>query len=290
MTQTNTTTLTHAIPTEHIVATVLEEARPFNVVAPLVLNDIQPAGAGKTWQKVILPSTTAAGVGEGSDITAAARTPTRAYATISEVGLATELTRLAEETSRLDNQVLVWAESQGRAIAQKVTADLCALFSGLNGGTAVGASGTNLSLENFIEAVYTLDNADAPGQKRCVLHPRQVTDLFAAISSSTGGFYANLPELIRNGVLPDGQSAAGFVGQLFGVPIYQTTEVDTANTGADRCGAMFVRDAMAFVQLRPITVEYDYDATKRAREIVVTAAYGVCEVVDGYGVPIITDA
>ena len=53
---------------------------------------------------------------------------------------------------------------------------------------------------------------------------------------------------------------------------------------------MFTSQAMAFVQLRPVTVEYDYDASKRAREVVVTAAYGVCEVVDGYGVPIETDA
>ena len=42
---------------------------------------------------------------------------------------------------------------------------------------------------------------------------------------------------------------------------------------------MFVEQAMAFVQLRPITVEYDYDASKRAREVVVTAAYGVSEVI-----------
>lgn len=289
MTQTDTTTLQYTLPTEHIAATVVQEARPFNVVAPLVLNDIQPPGQGATWQKVILPTTTAAGVAEGDDISSGARTPTRAYTTISEVGLSTELTKLAEETSRLDAQVMLWAESQGRAIAQKVTGDLCALFIDLAGGSSIGTSGSNITVANFVEAMYTLDNANAPGQKRCVLHPRQVADLFTALTG-TGAIYQNLPELIRNGILPDGQPAAGFVGQLFGVPIYQTTEVDTANTGADRAGAMFVPEAMAFVQLRPITVEYDYDASKRAREVVVTAAYGVCEIVDGYGVPIVTDA
>ena len=289
MTQTNTTTLQYTLPTEHIVATVVQEARPFNVVAPLVLNEIQPPGMGTTWQKVILPTTTAAGVGEGDDLTPAARTPTRAYTTISEVGLATELTRLAEESSRLDRQIMLWAASQGRAIAQKVTADLCGLFADLNGSSAVGTSGTNIAVADFVEAMYTLDNANAAGQKRCVLHPRQVADLFVALTGS-GAIYQNLPELVRSGVLPEGQPAAGFVGQLFGVPLYQTTEVDTANEGADRVGAMFTAEAMAFVQLRPVTVEYDYDASKRAREIVVTAAYGVCEVVDAFGVPIVTDA
>ncbi len=285
MSQTNTTTLQYSLPTEHIVAAVVQEARPYNVCAPLVLNDILPRGGGKTWQKVILPTTTAAAVGETADISAGARTVTRAYTEIGEVGLSTELTRLAEETSQLANQVLLWAESQGRAIAQKVTADLCALFPDLGSG-AIGTSGQNITVNDFVEAMYTLDNANAPGQKRCVLHPRQVADLFSALS----GVYQSLPELIRSGILPEGQPAAGFVGQLFGVPIYQTTEVDLVNTNADRCGCMFVPEALAFIQLRPITVEYDYDASKRAREIVVTAAYGVAEVVGSYGVPIATDA
>ena len=289
MAQTTTTTLAYSLPTEHIVAAVVQEARPFNVCAPLVLNDIQPRGEGKIWQKVVLPTTTAASVAEDADITPGARTPTRVYTEIAEVGLATELTKLAEETSRLASQVLLWAESQGRAIAQKVTADICSLFPGLNGNTAVGTSGTNIAVADFVEAMYILDNANAPGQKRCVLHPRQVADLFSALTGS-GAIFQNLPELVRQGILPNGQPAAGFVGQLFGVPVYQTTEVDLVNTSADRCGAMFVEQAMAFVQLRPITVEYDYDASKRAREIVVTAAYGVCEVIDGYGVPIVTDA
>ena len=289
MAQTTTTTLAYSLPTEHIVAAVVQEARPFNVCAPLVLNEIQPAGQGKTWQKAILPTTAAAAVAEGSDIAAAARTLTRAYTEISEVGLSTELTKLAEETSRLASQVILWAESQGRAIAQKVTGDICALFTDLNGGSAVGTSGSNIAVADFVEAMYTLDNANAAGQKRCVLHPRQVADLFAALTG-TGAIYQNLPELVRDGTLPEGQPSAGFVGQLFGVPVYQTTEVDLVNSNADRCGAMFVAEAMAFVQLRPITVEYDYDASKRAREVVVTAAYGVCEVVDSYGVPIVTDA
>jgi hypothetical protein len=122
-----------------------------------------------------------------------------------------------------------------------------------------------------------------------VLHPRQVADLFAALTGA-GAVYQNLPELIRQGILPEGQPAAGFVGHLFGVPVYQTTEVDLANNSADRCGAMFVPEAMAFVQLRPISVDYDHYATRRTRIIVVTAAYGVAEVVGTYGVPIVTRA
>ncbi|HUS91406.1 MAG TPA: hypothetical protein VM695_06120, partial [Phycisphaerae bacterium] len=69
-----------------------------------------------------------------------------------------------------------------------------------------------------------------------------------------------------------------------------TTEVDTANSGADRAGAMFVPEAMTLVQLRPLRVEYQRDAAARTTEVVATNVYGVGENVDTHGVPIITDA
>lgn len=290
MAQTTMSTLATVIPAEFIAAEILQEARPFNVVAPLVLNDIQPLGQGVVWNKSQLPVTAAASVDEGSDITAAARTTTEGTITVAEVGLNTEVTMIARETSRIENDLLTWAGSQGRAIAQKITGDLCALFASLNGSTPVGSSGTNITVANFIEGIYTLDNANAPGQKASVLHPRQIADLFAAISAATGTPFAAMDELVTKGRLPGGLPSAGFMGELFGVPVYGTTEVDLANSDADRCGGMFTPDALAFIQLRPITVKYDEDVSKRSTEVVVTAAYGVGEIVDGYGVPIETDA
>ena len=290
MALTTTTTLVTTLPTEMIVPEVIREARPFNVVAPLVLNARLPQGRGKVWAKQKLPSTTAASVAEDADISASARTTTEATVTVAEVGLSTDLTLLSQETSALEDQVLQWAGNQGRAIAQKVTGDLCALFASLNGNSAVGTSSTNITVANFLEAMYALDNANAPGAKVCVLHPRQVSDLFSAIVAAGGAVYHNLPELVRQGRLPEGTPAAGFVGELFGVPVYSTTEVDTANSAEDRAGAMFVKEAMAFVQLRPITVEYDFDRSARVTEIIVHTAYGVGEIVDAYGVPIVTDA
>jgi len=290
MAQTTLATLATTVPTEMIVATVIEEARPFNVVLPLVTKAVQPQGEGLVWDKQMLPTTSASSVAEAADITPAARTTTNATITIAEVGLATELTDLAQEASRLGDQLQLWAKSQGRAIAQKITGDLCALFAGLNGSTAVGTTAVNMTVSDFIEAIYTVDTANAPGNRKCVLHTRQVADLANAIVAAGGSIYSNLAELIRDGRLPNGTPAAGFVGELFGVPIYVTTEVDTANSAADRCGALFTEEAMAFVQLRPVRVEYDRDASKRAIEVVCTTAYGVGEIVDGYGVPIETDA
>ena len=290
MAQTTTTTLATTIPTELITDRIQEEARPFNIVAPLVLNDTQPQGQGSVWVMNKLPTTSAAAVAEASDITAAARTTTDASITVSEVGLGTALTYLAEETSRMSSQLVKWAASQGRAVAQKVTGDLCALFAALNSGSTVGSTGVNITAANFLEAWYTVLNANAPGLPRCVLHPRQVIDLFNALSASTGTPYGSLAELVREGKLPGGLPTAGFVGELYGIPIYQTTEVDTANSGADRVGAMFVESALGIITLRPITTEYDKDISARETEIITTCAYGVGELNDTYGVSITTDA
>lgn len=290
MALTTVTTLTETVPAELIEAEALEEARPFNVVAPLVWNHIQPMGTGLVWNVPLLPTTTAASVEEASDISATARETTEGTLTISEVGLSTDLKDKAAEASVLNNQLLLWARSHGRAIAQLITSDLCDLFASLNDGTTIGTSGTAITVANFIECMYTLDSQNAPGQKYAVLHPRQVSDLFVAISASTGTPFSNLPELVREGRLPAGTPSAGFVGALFGVPVYSTTECPTANSAADRVGAMFVREALGFGQQRPLRTEYQRDASARVTEIVTTISYGVGEIQDNYGVSVTTDA
>ncbi len=294
MAQTTSTSLDAWVPSELISADILQETRPNLVVAGLVHRQLLGAGQGKVWEQTQLPTTAATSVEEEVDLAAAERTPaTTASITVGEVGLSTEVTDLALETAIL-NDLSVWARSSGRAIAQKVDADLCSLLPGLNssGSGAVGSSGQNLTVADFIEAIYALELANAPGQKVCVLHPAQKMDLFTALTDASNGaaVFTNLPELVREGRLPGGLSTNGFWGVFCGVPIYVTTEVATANAGSDRAGAMFVREAMTLVQLRPLRVEYQRDASARSTEVVATIAYGVGENVDAFGVPIITDA
>jgi len=294
MALTTTTTLDAWVPTELIAADVLQEVRPNIVVANLVQREFLGSGRGKVWQQTQLPVTAAANVDEDADIDGGARTPTtKASITVGEVGLSTHVTDLAIETAVVGD-LAVWARSSGRAIAQKVDGDLCALLATLNnsGSGPVGSTGVDLTIADFIEAIYTLEVNNAPGQPVCVLHPVQKMDLFNALTdtSNNAAVFTNLPELVREGRLPRGAATNGFWGVFCGVPIYVTTEVDTANSGADRAGAMFVPEAMVLVQLRPLRVEYQRDASARSTEVIATVAYGVGENVDTYGVPIITDA
>jgi hypothetical protein len=155
MALTNTTTLDVWVPSELISADVLQEARPNLVVASLVQREFLGAGKGKVWQQTRLPSTVAASVAEDDDLAAVARTPAAlASITVGEVGLSTEVTDLALETA-IVGDLAVWARSSGRAIAQKIDGDLCALFAGLNstGGGEVGTSGSDMAIADFIEAI-----------------------------------------------------------------------------------------------------------------------------------------
>jgi len=290
MAQTTTTTLATVVPAESIQDRLLLEARAFNVVAPLVFNDTQGQGMGKVWNQSIIPSVAVAAVTEASDITATARTTTEATITVAEVGGSTDITDFSQEIAKtVAADVGTWAAATGRGIAEKVTSDLCDLFASLNSSTAIGTSGTNITVANFLEAKFTLMNANAIGTPRCVLHPRQITDLANAISASTGTPFAAFDQLVTQGVLPGG-SEAGFFGLLFGVGVWHTTECPTANSSADRVGAMFTEQAMGLVTLRPIRTELERNASARSTEIVVTAAYGVGEIRDAFGVPLTTDA
>ena len=291
MALTTRATLTTTVPTEFITARILDEARPFNIVAPLVYNDDQPMGAGRVYSRSQLPLITAATVLEASDVTATARTTSEGEVTIGEAVASTDLTDFAEETSKIDQWINRIAMSHGRAIAQKVTGDLCSLFPTLNSSTAVGTSGTNITIANFIEAIFTLSNNNAPGQKRAVLHPRQILDLMTAIAATTGTPFVNMAEVVRAGTFVDGDKLAGFIGVLFGVGVWETTEVTNVNSDVDRAGAMFVEDAMMFIQMRDLRTEFERDASARVTEIVTTATYGVGlgQATSTYGVPIETD-
>jgi len=289
MADTTTTQLATAIPAEWINKVAIEEARPFNVVAPLCMRYELGQGEGLVFKPQKLPTTTAAAVAEGSDIIAATRTMAEGTITASEVGLATRITDKAAKAARVGGDLLTWAASQGRAMGQKLTGDFCALFAALNSSSAVGTTATNMTLADFVEAKYTLDNANAPGLRSCVLHPRQVADLWNALSGA-GAIFQNLSELIRNGRLPEGTPSAGFEGLLFGVPIYSTTEVDTANSAADVCGVMMVKEALGAAWQKGLVTEYDRDPSFRVSEVVISACYGVGEICDTFGVAIETDA
>jgi len=279
--ETTTTSVNDLVYSSIINEAVIEAARAKVVVVPLVKKYSLEGQASKAMDVPVWVAKSADSVSEGTDLSNTSLTTNKVTLTAGEVGIMTTVTDVAEASDiliGLDD----YANQLGLAVADKMDSDLCGLFSALNSGSAVGSSGSDMTDDNFLEALYTVEAANAPKPYYCVLHPRQWADLRKDIVSNTGTPYsAEAGRTIVN---------TGFSGVLFGVEIYTTTNCPTANSAADCVGALFSADAIGMVKKWGIRTELERDASLRATEIVVTANYGVGELVDAYGCPIVTDA
>jgi hypothetical protein len=165
---------------------------------------------------------------------------------------------------------------------------------------SVGASGTNLSVDNWFSAMAALEVASVPGPYFAILYPQQLSDLKQSLRSENNA----LQEMTATQDLMKifGQ---GFVGNFLGVNTYVSTDVNTANAGADSVGGMFGEKAIGYAigtprplagaggEVRaagtPVVVEFQRDASAALTEIVGHAYCGVSLLEDSRCVQIITD-
>lgn len=282
----NETTLTSAndlVFSSWTDAALLNELRPANVTRPFMrfrgkqqsnvfdfgLQDDPGAGGGYT---------------EGTGLSNTQLATSEAAATAAGVGQMATVTDDLAEIAVLDTYAHFGAVL-GRSTAEKFETDAVALIDDFINTT--GTSGANFTVNNYQEAQSQLETRDIPLPYVTIIHPQQVFDLRVDLVNQGGAAFGNR---MFDGVgVTD--VARNFVGSLFGVDIYMTSLVNTANTAADRAGAMFAIDhAIGLYETRPMRTELERDASLPGTEIVVTQRYGVVEVRDGAGESIITDA
>ena len=232
------------------------------------------------------PSMTAASVAEATDLDNTAVSTSKSTVTAGENGIMTTLTDVAR-TSTIAGRPEELGRLFGESVARLIDSDLFALFSALNGATAIGTSGSNLTLAQFESAYYTLRSNNATPPYVFICHPVQAAVLRSAISSATGTIFGNVtPEELASKTL-------GYEYNLYGVDVYSSTQCPTANTAADRVGAIMstgMNAPIALVTNKVVDTELQRDASLRATEVVTVADYGVGEIEDAAGVPVITDA
>lgn len=275
-------------------AAILEEARPFNVSKQFFYMGGAGNGVGMSFPVQDDPGA-ASSLTEGTDASNTQLTTSEATATATEQGIMATITDRLASVSIID-AMDHFASVLGRSVAERVENICAAQWASFSNTT--GTSGSDLTLTQFITAVNALVGREAPGNYVAVLHPQQVLDLQVGSGNTPGGFLSAVsngsnflanPQLRQS--IMDNAAPAGYVGEVMGVPIYQTTAVTTANTGADRAGAVFAdQKAEAAYQLWDIRTELQRDASLRATEVVVTTCFGVVEWNDAFGQSIITDA
>lgn len=291
---TDTTSLTEIINSELIETMIQDYALDYNVMLGKVLTrDLAPF-ATKTWSCPAWEKDAGTDHTE-SDTLVEIELQTTQGSTISaaQVGVLREITDFAYATSILGRDGLInFVLQDGAALINEMMEDdILAVFS--SASNYVGTTGVNMSIADFVAAMAKLDTSKARGPRFCVLDDQQKLDLQTALAAAQASIFSQ--GQTQN--LLNANDANGYVGQLFGVPVYFSNLTDTANTAADVCGAMLVNGA-ANPKCAPIGLatlwlpraKMAYNVEDVADRISVTACYGCGEITDFAYCSVITDA
>ena len=274
-----TSTLNDLLPA--ITAEAMFVANERSIMRGLVKNYNIPASNGKTITVPRYPVQSAAALTEGDEVSNTAISTDGVTLTVSTVAIRTMITDLVR-ASAASNVVADMGRLFGEAIAKKMDQDLLALFSGFTGITAGGAS-TALSAAVIAQAVAKLRaNAVPQDALACVVHPYVAYDLKKDLTNT----FANP----NAGIIQNEAMATGYVGTLFGVPVFESSNIANTGTAGDYVGAVFHRDALGLAMIGDITIETQRRASFVGDDIVASAHYGVGEIYDGYGCAITADS
>lgn len=240
-----------------------------------------------------------AAVADGSAASNTAITSAAATITIARQALVRQISDLAQLTANGPMNVTIeaLADDMVGAFNKRVTAMLCGLSSGFS--TSVGTTGTNMSVATFYDAIFALQLV-ANDSFMAIMHPQQINDLISSLRSETGPgqYLAATQEQVQ-------AKGPGYRGTLFGVELFGSTLVPTANAGADYLGYMFSKGAVGYATgsaapVRgaadvvlpagtPIVVEVSRSPEAGLSTITGSAFVGVAELDDARGVGILSD-
>jgi hypothetical protein len=203
--------------------------------------------------------------------------------TASEVGAKVILTDKLVRQSAV-NVFSIVGRQLGDGMARKKDTDVHALYSGLNGGTSLGTSGTTFSLANVAGAIAYAKANKFGTQLYILQHPNAVFDI--ANTAVTASATYPVPKGWSEDLL--GEFFSG-LRPLNGVPIFEDGNLDNS-TAAATVGVLADKSALAVLKSVDTRTERQRDASLRATELVMTADYGVFELDDSRGAAMTFDA
>ena len=181
--------------------------------------------------------------------------------------------------SRRQSQVNLVSKAEvesAYAISKKVDSTLCDLFSALSGATGYGTDGSAITDDVLIAAVEELDEADVPEENRSwIFDPSCKADIMKIDKFVRSDYFAS-------DVIPTG----GFRKDVYGAPILITNNLTVNSTG--NYGAYLHKNALAIVVSENLTVDRVDQPLKHQITINTTSLWGVGELRDTFGCPILT--
>lgn len=168
------------------------------------------------------------------------------------------------------------ADESAYALSKKMDSTLCDLFSALSDGTGYGTDGSAITDDILIAAAEELDEADVPEDNRSwVFDPSCKADIMKIDKFVRSDYFAA-------DVIPTG----GFRKNVYGAPILITNNLTVNSTG--NYGAYLHRDALAIAISESLEVDRVEQPLRHQLVLNTTSLWGVIELRDDFGCPILT--
>ena len=270
---------------DHILPDIVMAFKKKNVMAPLVWTAPAVAGAASVTfvDMTALASSDVDDLGETSEQGSDAIATGAHECIIKNYVVRADISDLARLGSAYDLEGGV-AENLANAASLKLDDLLTDLFSGFS--QTSGSASNALTLDFFFDAARQLHAAGAPmpfnyvGNSKQIWGAKGIQGLIVGSSSGTLADNAISAQMLSN----------GYVGQLGGVNIYFSEEV-TEDGNNDCPAGMFSQKALGLgvSSAGLINVETQRDASYQSTEYVCSLKCGVIEVMDTFGVYMLTD-
>jgi N4-gp56 family major capsid protein len=206
-----------------------------------------------------------------------------------------EYSRLIEdivEAQALSSLRRFYTDDAGYALAKQVDTSLIQLGRGFNGGNAanaayagayIGGDGTTaynsgtpnasaLTSAGIRRTVQRLDDADVPMEGRFFLIPPSARNTLMGISEYTAQSFVG--EVGAGNTIRNGE-----IGSLYGIPVFVSSNADTA-TGSARIALMGHKDAAVLVEQQGVRSQTQYKQEYLGTLYTADTLYGVKELRD----------
>lgn len=281
----NSTTLNDLVG-QIVSASAQSAAYANRVMRPLVHAVEVPLGAGS----IVVPrfqALTVSGLTEGVAPSSSAWSTDGVTLTPVERGVYVQIAKRVLHADPFAD-LAPYGEQIGRALA----ADEDELILDAVSFTAIvnqqGGGASNVALGDFVNAIGTLESANAPGPFFAVFHPISWAKLRAELDDA--GAFAAVGTRIVEGFGEGMTNLAGYVGSPYGVPTFISTKVNAVSDDANSyANLMFSREAIGYAFLKDIGIDVDDNVTARAFDLMGWYSGDAAELVDAWGVQIEDD-
>lgn len=177
-----------------------------------------------------------------------------------------------------------YTERAGYAIAQKVDADILALYTGFSNAD-VGSYESDLTDATMLAAIQAFELANVPLEDRAfVIHAGQMTALLAIDKFVKADYLGQYDMATR---VQTGPKSRFLFGTLYGIPVYFTNQVPvTTGTTNYAHNVLIHKEAFALAMQMSPRVQMEYDLDLLADKVVTDILYGVTNLRADHGVEI----